>query len=118
MYAVVRDVEQLVMTGLSSRQSGRRPCGQPETISQAWQQIGELQSQNEQLSLERDKAICREEFLRLRLKWAEIEAAKLRGEAVDEKSGPQQKSQIKKRENGDDRVDQQPSKPNAGPCVT
>jgi len=97
MYEVVRDVEQLVMAGLSSRQPGRRPCGQPETITDARQQIGQLQAQNKQLSLERDKSICREEFLRLRLKWAETEAAEHRGEPIDERTGPKQKSQIKKK---------------------
>jgi hypothetical protein len=49
------------------------------------------------LSLERDKSTCREEFLRLRLKWAEIEVAELRGEPVDEQKGPLRKVQIKKK---------------------
>lgn len=97
MYEIVRDVEELVVAALSSRQPGRRPSGQPETIKDAWQQIGQLQEQNRQLSLERDKSICREEFLGLRLKWAGIEAAELRGEPVDEKSGPVHKAQIKKK---------------------
>lgn len=97
MYEVVRDVEELVVAGLSSRQPGRRPSGQPKTIKDAWQQIGQLKEHNRQLSLERDKSICKEEFLRLRLKWAEIEAAELRGEPVDKKSGPVHKAQIKKK---------------------
>ena len=97
MYEIVRDVEELVVAGLSSRQPGRRPSGQPETIKDAWQQIGQIQEQNRQLSLERDKSICREEFLRLRLKWAEIETAELRGEPVDEKSGSVHKARIKKK---------------------
>lgn len=97
MYEVVRDVEELVVAGLSSRQSGRRPSGQPETIKDAWRQIGQLLEHNKQLSLEHDKSICKEEFLKLRLKWAEIEAAELRGEPVDEKTGPVHKAQIKKK---------------------
>ncbi|MFH1029138.1 MAG: toprim domain-containing protein [Pseudomonadota bacterium] len=97
MYEVIRDVEDLVVAGLSSRQPGRRPSGQPETIKESWQQIGQLQEHNRQLSLERDTSICKEEFLRLRLKWAEIEAAELRGEPVDEKTGPVHKAQIKKK---------------------
>jgi DNA primase len=97
MYEIVRDVEEMVVAGLSSRQPGRRRSGQPETIKAAWQQISQIQEQNRQLSLERDKSICREEFLRLRLKWAEIEAAELRGEPVNEKSGSVHKAQIKKK---------------------
>jgi len=97
MYEITRDIDQLVVDGLSSRQPGRRRSGQPETIEDAFDQIGRLQNQNRQLGLERDKSYCREEFLCLRLKWAEIEAAKLRGEPVDEKNGPVKKAQIKKK---------------------
>ncbi len=97
MYEIVRDVEELVVTGLSSRQPGRRPSGKPETIKDAWRQIGKLQEHNRRLNLEQDKSICKEEFLRLRLKWAEIEAAELRGEPIEEKTGPVHKAQIKKK---------------------
>jgi transposase-like protein len=97
MYEIIRDIEEVLVSGLSSRRPGRRPAGQPETIKDAWQQIGQLQEQNRQLGQERDKSICREEFLRLRLKWAEIEAAELRGEVVDEGTGPVHKVQIKKK---------------------
>ena len=97
MYDIIRDVEELVVAGLSSRQPGRRPVGQPETIADAWQQIGQLQEHNRHVSLERDKSICREEFLRLRLKWSQIEAAELRGEPFDEKTGVVHKAQIKKK---------------------
>jgi hypothetical protein len=97
MYEIIRDVEALVVAGLSCRQPGRRPSGKPETIKDAWRQIGQLQELNKQLSLEHDKSICKEEFLRLRLKWAEIEAAELRGEPIKEETGPVQKTQIKKK---------------------
>ncbi len=97
LYEMVRDVEEVVLATLSSRQPGRRPSGQPQTMQAAWQQIGELQEQNRQLSLECDKSICKEEFLRLRLKWAEIESAELRGEPVDEQKGPVKKAQVKKK---------------------
>ena len=97
MYEIVRDVEDLVVGALSSRQPGRRPSGQPETIKDAWQQIGQLQAHNKQLGLDRDQLICSEEFLRLRLKWAETEAAELRGDPVDEQGGSVHKPQIKKK---------------------
>jgi len=97
MYAIVRDVEDLVISGLSSRRPGRRPMDQPHTLTDAWQQIDDLREQNRNLSLERDETICREEFLKLRLKWSEIEAAELRGEPFDEKTGVLKKKQIKKK---------------------
>ena len=97
MYAIVRDVEEMVISGLSSRRPGRRPMDQPQTIPDAWQQIDELKEQNRNLSLERDETICREEFLKLSLKWSEIEAAELRGEPFDEKTGVLKKKQIKKK---------------------
>jgi len=97
MYAIVRDVEEMVISGLSSRRPGRRPMDQPQTMPDAWQQIDDLKKQNRNLSLERDETICREEFLKLRLKWSEIEAAELRGEPFDEKTGVLKKKQIKKK---------------------
>ena len=97
MYAIVRDVEEMVISGLSSRRPGRRPTDQPQTMPDAWQQIDDLKEQNRNLSLERNETICREEFLKLRLKWSEIEAAELRGEPFDEKTGVLKKKQIKKK---------------------
>jgi len=97
MYEVVNDCEELLLSGLADRQPGRPPAGQPDTVKDAWQQIGQLRDEVKQLRLEQDKASCREEFMQLRLKWAEIEAAKLRGEPVDEKNGPKHKAQIKKK---------------------
>jgi DNA primase len=97
MYEIVRDVEGAVLAGLASRQPGRPPQGRPETVEDAWRQICRLEEQTRQFSSERDKSVCREEFLKLRLKWAEIEAADLRGEPVEEKTGPLHKTQIKKK---------------------
>jgi hypothetical protein len=97
MYEIVRDVEGAVLAGLSSRQPGRPPQGRPETVEDAWRQILDLQERTRHLSTERDKSVCREEFLKLRLKWADIEAAELRGEPVEEKTGPLHKTQIKKK---------------------
>jgi DNA primase len=97
MYAIVRDVEEMVIEGLSSRRPGRRPMDQPQSLTDAWQQIENFKEQNKNLSVERDESICREEFLKIRLKWSEIENAELRGEPVDEKKGVLKKKQIKKK---------------------
>lgn len=97
MYSIVRDVEKTVIAELSSRRPGRRPMNQPQSLIDAWQQIEDLKEQNKKLSVERDESICREEFLKIRLKWSEIENAELRGEPVDEKTGALKKKQIKKK---------------------
>ncbi|MBW2113221.1 MAG: hypothetical protein JRH00_17715 [Deltaproteobacteria bacterium] len=105
MYTIIRNVDELVIAGLSSRRPGRPAVNRPQNIMDAWQKIEELREQNRNLSLERDESICREEFLKLRLKWSEIEAAELRGEPFDEKTGVLRKKQIKKREKGNGRDD-------------
>ena len=97
MYTIVRDVEKTVIAELSSRRPGRRPMDQPQSLTDAWQQIEDLKEQNKNLSVERDESICREEFLKIRLKWSEIENAELRGEPVDGKKGVLKKKQIKKK---------------------
>ena len=45
---------------------------------------------------EKELLYCQSEFLKLRLGWAETEAAELRGEVVDESKGLVKKRQIKK----------------------
>jgi len=70
---------------------------QPQSLTDARQQIEDLKEQNKNLSVERDESICREEFLKIRLKWSEIENAEFRGEPFDEKTGVLKKKQIKKK---------------------
>jgi DNA primase len=97
MYQIVKDCQQLLLSSLSGQGPGRKPVGQPGSMQEAWQLIKQLQEDNKQLSLERDKLKCRDELLGIRLKWAEIEAAELRNEPVDEQTGPKRKAQIKKK---------------------
>ena len=97
MYQIIRDCKQLLLSGLSDRGPGRKPAGQPDTVHDAWQQIKRLQEDNERLTIERDTLHCREELMGIRLKWAEIEAAELRNEPVDEKKGPKRKPHVKKK---------------------
>jgi hypothetical protein len=56
-----------------------------------------LENRYEREATERELLYCRSEFLKLRLKWAEIGAAELRGEVVDNSKGPVAKKQIKKK---------------------
>ena len=97
LYQLVKELEESLSGLLSSRQVGRPPADRPATVQDAWQQLQALQEQLRQLGQERDQAICRAEFLGLRLKWSEIEAAELRGENVGEDGGPARKPQVKKK---------------------
>ena len=97
LYQLVKEMEESLSGLLSSRQAGRPPADRPATVQEAWEQVQALQEQIRQMGLERDKAICRGEFLGLRLKWAEIEAAELRGEKIAEDGVPGRKPQVKKK---------------------
>ncbi len=97
MYEIVRECDKILLETFSGRSAGRKPAGKPSSLEDAWQRIEELQAQCEHTAEERERLHCRSEFLQLRLKWAEIDAAKLRGEAVDGDCGVKKKSHIKKK---------------------
>lgn len=97
LYEVVRECEHMFLCALAERKPGRPPKGKPTTLDEAHKRIAELEKEHAQEATEREKLYCRSEFLALRLKWAEIEAAELRGETVSEEAGPQTRRQIKKK---------------------
>lgn len=96
LYEVVRDCEQLLLEGLSSRRPGRPPRGTPGSLGEAHEQLKELETKYEAEATKREELYCRSEFLALRLKFAEAEAAEARGEKVEE-GNPPKKPQIKKK---------------------
>ncbi len=98
MYDIVRECEQIVLETFTGRKPGRKPKGKPSTLDEAWQRIEQLEEQYEREATEKERLYCRSEFLKLRLKWSQIEAAELRGEPVDDSKGPPvKKKQIKKK---------------------
>lgn len=97
LYEIVRECEQMVVKGFSQRKAGRPAKGKPATLEEALARIEELKAEYEQKATEQEEQYCRSEFLSLRLKWAEIEAAELRGERVDEIKGRPKKPQAKKK---------------------
>jgi len=99
MYEIVRDWEEALVQAFSERKPGRPPTGNPRTLEEALGRIKELETQYEREATAREELLCRSEFLALRLKWAEIEAAELRGEKVDEQRGVEKKAQVKKTKN-------------------
>lgn len=99
LYQIVRDCEETMLEAFSDRKPGRPPAGRPKTVEEALVRIKELETQYEREATAREKMFCRSEFLALRLKWSEIEAAELRGEKVDENVGPEKTPQVKKTKN-------------------
>jgi DNA primase len=99
MYEIVRECEQSVVGTFTGRKPGRKPAGKPATLEEAWERIESLEKQYEREATQRELLYARGEFLKLRLKWAEIETAELRGEPVDESKGALKKKQIKKKKN-------------------
>lgn len=96
MYDIVRECEKNMVDSFLRSKPGRKPEGKPSTLEEAWERIEELENSYEREATERELLYCRSEFLKLRLKWAEIEAAELRGEVVDDSKGLVVKKQIKK----------------------
>ena len=96
LYEIVRDCERILLESLSSRKPGRRPKGEPASLEEAREQLKELEAKYEAEATKREELYCRSEFLALRLKYAELEAAEARGEKVEEEQPPK-KRQIKKK---------------------
>ncbi len=97
MYEIAKDSDKILLEAFSGRTPGRKPVGKPSTLPEALQRIEELEKKYEEEATEREKVYCHDQLLQVRLKWAEIEVATLRGEAVDENTGPKKKTQIKKK---------------------
>lgn len=80
MYDIVKECEELILSGFSNRRSGRKPSGQPETLDEACEHLKKLEAENRRLDEERERYWVRNEFMKVRLKWAEREAEELRSE--------------------------------------
>jgi len=88
MYEVVKECEELILSGFSRRRSGRKPHGQPETLDEACKRLKELESENRRLDEERERFYVRNEFMKVRLKWAVREADELRCEVDSPEGNP------------------------------
>jgi len=96
MYEIARECDKAALESLSGRRAGRKAQGKPSTLDEAQRRIEELEAAYEKVAKEKELYYCRSEFLKLDLKWAKIDAAEARGEAVDESKGPLKKKQVKK----------------------
>jgi transposase-like protein len=80
MYEIVKECEDFILSGFSQRRVGRKPSGQPETLDEACKRVKELEAENRRLDEERERYWVSNEFMKLRLKWAEQEAEELNDE--------------------------------------
>jgi len=96
LYQIVKECEEIVLQGFQERRPGRKCSQAPATLAEAIDRIAALEEEKEHAQTEKERYYARSEFMKLRLKWAEVEAAELRGQKG--KSG-----QIKKNRKGRDR---------------
>jgi hypothetical protein len=96
MYQIVSECEQNIRNGFSQRYPGRKPSHAPTTLKEAIERITSLEKEKYREEVEKEKYIARSEFMALRLKWAQIEAAELRRKCMVDSP---KKKQIKKKKN-------------------
>ena len=80
MYEVVNECEDLMVSGFSQRRRGRKSGQEPGTLAEAGERLKNLEEENRRLDEERERHYVRNEFMKIRLKWAERELAEMRGE--------------------------------------
>ncbi len=91
MYEIVKECEDFILSGFSQRRVGRKPMGQPETLDEACKRVKELEAENRRLDEERERYWVSNEFMKLRLKWAQQEAEEL-SEELETHNGDQSSS--------------------------
>jgi hypothetical protein len=94
MYEIIKECEEHIINGFSHRRAGRKPQHAPATLDDAMERIKALEEEKERVETEKERYYARSEFMKLRLKWAQIEADELRG-VKEEKGG--KKRQVKKK---------------------
>jgi predicted nuclease with TOPRIM domain len=99
MYDIVKECEEFILSGFSQRRPGRKPMGQPETLDEARERLKNLEAENRHLDKERERYWVRNEFMKVRLKWAEREAeeAEEAEEVVESHLGNQSSADSKNR---------------------
>lgn len=97
MYEIIKECEENIINGFSHRRPGRKPQYAPATLEEAMEKMKALEEQKECAEVEKEKYYARSEFMKLRLKWAQIEADELRGEKEKQNGKKRQVKKKKKR---------------------
>lgn len=93
MYEIKKDCEEIIVSGFSQRNRGRKSAKAPRTLLEAQKIIATLEEEKRHEAIEKERYYARSEFLKLRLKWAENDVSELR----DKRSQNNKKKQIKKK---------------------
>jgi len=94
MYQIVNECENFIRSGFSERRRGRKPSGAPSTLNEAILKISKLEDEKLNEAKEKERLLARSEFLKVRLKWSEIEASELRKENKNKKQIKKKKKKI------------------------
>jgi transposase-like protein len=97
LYELVKECEELILSGFSGRRCGRKPVGQAETLEEARERVKELEAENRRIDEERERYWVRNEFMKVRLKWAELESEEL-GDEVESVPGSRSSTKSKNRQ--------------------
>jgi transposase-like protein len=106
MYEIVNECEELIVSGFSQRRRGRKSAGEPATMAEARERVASLEQENRRLDEERERYYVRNEFMKVRLKWAQREAVEVDGDVAPGDTTPDnqapavsknRKKQIKKK---------------------
>ena len=98
MYQIIRECQDMIDAGYDNRRVGRVSKNKPQTLQEAMDRIALLENEKKEIAYEKEKLWIAGKFMKVRLKWSEIENAELRGEKVDPASEkPFRKKQIKKK---------------------
>jgi DNA primase len=97
MYEIIKECEENIISGFSYRRLGRKPQHAPATLDEAIDKIKTLEDEKERAEVEKEKYYARSEFMKLRLKWAQIEADELRGKKKEQIGKNKQVKKKKKR---------------------
>ncbi len=101
MYEVVEEARAMVVGGFENRRRGRKPGGRHgvRTLEDALERIAVLEAEKDGETADKERYYARSEFLKIRLKWSEIENAELRGEVPAERGDEEKtaKRQAKKK---------------------
>jgi DNA primase len=95
MYEVINECEDLIVSGFSQRRSGRKSAHEAGTLAEACDRLKNLEEENRRLDEERERHYVRNEFMKIRLKWAERELAEMRGEVEEVEVESEVESQSK-----------------------
>lgn len=92
LYELVKECEETLKQEFGSRRRGRPAKNQLSDLDEARRRLAELEEKYEQEATERERLYCRSEFLKLKLKWAQMRGGDLQAE-----TGPARKPHAKKK---------------------